>query len=221
MRKLVPPYPSSDLLRRERMEVETGVVDLSDDSKLTRPEAQRYWYGASISEFLRASSDVVLGQLTTNCTFALLPTQRDAWLAQIELLGAQIAGLTGSIFFEFNIPRMGRRIDVILVIGPVAFALEFKIGEKSFDRSSIEQVWDYALDLKNFHEASHDGVYRPASTNAAGLRGVIDLALHFPSGERLRIRQDAARLREGTGPTSVRTISRALSNRDHARPECG
>jgi hypothetical protein len=50
----VPPCPSSDLLRRERMEVETGVVDLSDDSKLTRPEAQRYWYGASISEFLRA-----------------------------------------------------------------------------------------------------------------------------------------------------------------------
>jgi len=122
-------------------------VDLSDNLKSTTSEPQRYWYGASIAEFLRASPDVVLGQLATNCTFALLPTQRDAWLAQIELLRAQLPSLIGSIFFEFNIPRMGRRIDVVLVIGPVVFALEFKIGEKSFDRSAIEQIWDYALDL--------------------------------------------------------------------------
>ena len=167
----------------------------------------RNWYGASIAEFLNESPDAVLGQLATNCTFALLPTQRDAWLAQIELLRAQLSGLTGSVFFEFNIPRMGRRIDVVVLIGPVVFALEFKIGEKSFDRSAIEQVWDYALDLKNFHEASHevaivpilivteldevplldlredaDKVYRPVSTNATGLRGVIDLALNRTTG---------------------------------------
>lgn len=167
----------------------------------------RYWYGASIGKFLTTNSDAVLGQLTTNCWFSLLPTQRDAWLAQIELLRGQLYGLAGAVFFEFNIPRMGRRIDVVLLIGPVVFALEFKIGEKSFDRLAIEQVWDYALDLKNFHEASHevtivpilivtdspdiplldlcedaDRVYRPVSTNAIGLRGVIDLALHRATG---------------------------------------
>ena len=56
---------------------------------------------------------------------------------------------------------MGRRIDVVLVIGPVVFAIEFKVGEKTFDRSAIDQVWDYGLDLKNFHEASHDASIVP------------------------------------------------------------
>ena len=56
---------------------------------------------------------------------------------------------------------MGRRIDVVLVIGSVIFAVEFKVGEKTFDRSAIDQVWDYGLDLKNFHEASHDASIVP------------------------------------------------------------
>lgn len=161
-----------------------------------------YWYGASIAEFIAAAPETVLGRLSTNCTFALLPTQRDAWLAQIELLRGHLVGLTGSIFFEFNIPRMGRRIDVVLVIGPVVFAVEFKVGEKTFDRSAIDQVWDYGLDLKNFHEASHDAsivplliateatecpivelhadadkLYRPVVVDPASFRPTLDAAL--------------------------------------------
>ena len=123
---------------------------------LTRSSSLRFWYGASIAEFLDAADDAVLGELARSCDFALIPTQRDAWLAQIEFLRSQLSGLSGSVFFEFNIPRMGRRIDAVLVIGPVVFAIEFKVGEKTFDRSAIDQVWDYGLDLKNFHEASHD-----------------------------------------------------------------
>ncbi len=102
---------------------------------------------------------------------------------------------------------MGRRIDAVLLIGPVVFAIEFKVGEASFDRAAIEQVWDYALDLKNFHEASHtvsivpvliateaaasgatqliadhDNVYRPVRIGRDGLRAVIDLAVQKISG---------------------------------------
>lgn len=167
----------------------------------------RSWYGASITEFLDASPETVLGQLALNCDFALIPTQRDAWLAQIEFLRSQLTGLSGSIFFEFNIPRMGRRIDVVLVIGPVVFAIEFKVGEKAFDRSSIDQVWDYGLDLKNFHEASHDAsiipiliateatecppvdlhadadkLFRPIVVDSASFRGALDLAVLTISG---------------------------------------
>jgi hypothetical protein len=152
----------------------------------------------------------VLGQLTANCEFALIPTQRDAWLAQIEFLRSQLEGLSGSIFFEFNIPRMGRRIDVVLVIGPVVFAIEFKVGEKTFDRSAIDQVWDYGLDLKNFHEASHDvsivpilvateatecpplelhgdtdKLYRPIVVDAASFRSALELALRIVEGATL------------------------------------
>jgi hypothetical protein len=90
----------------------------------------RFWYGASIAEFVETDPQNVLGQLAFNCDFALIPTQRDAWFAQIEFLRSHLNGLSGSIFFEFNIPRMGRRIDVVLVSGPVVLAIEFKVGEK-------------------------------------------------------------------------------------------
>ncbi len=116
--------------------------------------AGRAWYGATIAEFLGADPDTVVGRLTTSSDFDVLTTQRDAWLTQIQILQRQLGGLTGSIFMEFSIPRMGRRIDTVLVIGPVVFAVEFKVGESEFERSAIDQAWDYALDLKNFHEGS-------------------------------------------------------------------
>src|SRR5205823_5023650 len=115
----------------------------------------RAWYGASISDFLQTSADSLLGALTTNSEFDLATSQRDSWIEQIRLLLSWLHGLSGCVFLEFNIPRMGRRIDVVLVIGPIVFVIEFKVGEKSFDRAAVDQVWDYALDLKNFHEASH------------------------------------------------------------------
>jgi hypothetical protein len=97
----------------------------------------------------------VVGELTINADMDIVPAQVEAWTHQIQFLKARISGLTGSIFLEFNIPRMGRRIDTVLLIGPVVFIVEFKVGEARFDRSAIDQVWDYALDLKNFHQASH------------------------------------------------------------------
>lgn len=152
----------------------------------------------------------MLGELARNCDFALIPTQRDAWLAQIEFLRSQLSGLSGSVFFEFNIPRMGRRIDTVLVIGAVVFAIEFKVGEKTFDRASIDQVWDYGLDLKNFHEASHDvsivpvlvateatqspplelrvdtdKLCRPVVVDPPSFRGAVDLALRTTEGSAL------------------------------------
>jgi hypothetical protein len=148
-----------------------------------------------------------LGQLAFNCDFALIPTQRDAWSMQIEFLRSELKGLAGSIFFEFNIPRMGRRIDVVVIIGPVIFAIEFKVGEETFDRSAIDQVWDYGLDLKNFHEASHDAsiipiliateatetppvelqadpdkLYRPIVVDPPRFRSALESALHAVRG---------------------------------------
>src|SRR5437763_9981853 len=114
-------------------------MDLAGRMLTAKAVSLRFWYGASIAEFLDASPDAVLGQLAFNCDFALIPTQRDAWFAQIEFLRNQLKGLSGSVFFEFNIPRMGRRIDVVLVVGAVAFAIEFKVGEKAFERSAIDQ----------------------------------------------------------------------------------
>jgi hypothetical protein len=145
--------------------------------------------------------------LTTNCDFAVLPTQRDAWLSQIEFLKSHLAGLNGSVFMEFSIPRMGRRVDTVILTGPLVFVVEFKVGDAEFDRAAVEQVWDYALDLKNFHEASHfvpivpiliptgatsspppelcadiDNVYRPLRVHPARFRTSLDLALASING---------------------------------------
>jgi hypothetical protein len=164
--------------------------------------ASRAWYDSSINSFLSASPDSIIGRLTVNSDFSVVPTQRDAWLMQIHLLQQHLAGLGGFVFLEFAIPRMGRRIDAVLLIDQVIFAVEFKVGECTFDRSAIDQVWDYSLDLKNFHEGSHsativpilvatgvestpvieilsdaDKVYRPIATNAHQFRCVLDRLL--------------------------------------------
>lgn len=60
-----------------------------------------------------------------------------------------------------SIPRMGRCIDVVLLVPPVIFVLEFKVGEKEFPAHALDQAWDYALDLKNFHETNHDRYIAP------------------------------------------------------------
>src|SRR5262245_62174350 len=85
----------------------------------------RAWFGGTIAEFLRMDSEMILGRLAKDSDFAVLTTQRDAWLTQIALLKNNLVGLTGSLFMEFNIPRMGRRVDTVLVIGPVVFVIEF------------------------------------------------------------------------------------------------
>ncbi|MCD6048896.1 MAG: hypothetical protein K0Q55_299 [Verrucomicrobia bacterium] len=167
-----------------------------------RTTTQRAWYSASITEFLVSDCDTIIGQLATNGDFSLLISQRDAWIAQISFLKTHLTDNTGHLFLEFSIPRMGRRIDTVLLIGTIVFAIEFKVGEKVFDRASLDQVWDYALDLKNFHEASHnvsivpllvateaasstpiemhsdsDKVYRPIAVNGDSFPKAIRLAL--------------------------------------------
>jgi hypothetical protein len=182
-------------------------VELPDPTISAKASSLRFWYGASIAEFVESNAEKIVGQLTLNSSFDIDRTQAVAWLAQIDFLRSQLKGLSGSIFFEFNIPRMGRRIDVVLVIGPVIFAIEFKVGERTFDRSAIDQVWDYGLDLKNFHEASHaasiipilvateatgcpaidlyadpDKLYRPIVVDPASFRSGLELALRAVSG---------------------------------------
>lgn len=117
---------------------------------------KRYYYRESIIKFLQADTTDMLGQLAEENEFALEQSQRDAWLRQISILKSSLKNLDGSIFFEYAIPRMGKRIDVLLVIGGIIIILEFKVGANQYLSTDVDQVWDYALDLKNFHETSHN-----------------------------------------------------------------
>ena len=73
----------------------------------------RAWYGASLAEFLRAELDGILGRLAANSGFADVPEQKDAWQYQLGFLKNHISGLTGSLYLEFDIPRMGRWIEAM------------------------------------------------------------------------------------------------------------
>ncbi len=121
----------------------------------------RYFYADTISGFLQKSKQEILGFLSQNNSFSLEQTQRGAWIEEIRILKKCITDFRGTIFFEFSIPRMGSRVDVVLLIEHVIFVIEFKVGERDFQRSAIDQVMDYALDLKNFHETSHHQTIAP------------------------------------------------------------
>jgi hypothetical protein len=123
----------------------------------------RAYYSSNLNAFLNAPPDIVLGELARNSGFSIELTQRDAWLRQIGILQEQLVpwAKDGHLFFEFVVPRMGRRIDVLLLIRNAVLVIEFKVGESHFTRTAIDQVWDYALDLKNFHEPSHSVTIAP------------------------------------------------------------
>jgi len=114
-----------------------------------------YYYANSITDFLKSSKSEVIGEIVTNSRQEFTVEQLFAWETQIHLLQSVLHSTSGHIFFEFSIPRMGKRVDCILIVKNVVFVIEFKVGEKVFLKSDRDQVWDYALDLKNFHKPSH------------------------------------------------------------------
>lgn len=127
----------------------------------------RAWYRNEVSNFIYEDTDNILGKLSTssvNDGFAVEQPQNDSWYYEISQLKRLLpSGLPCHIFFEFNIPRMGRRIDVVL-LGPnlpYIFVIEFKVGANKFLRSDINQAHDYALELKNFHKGSHNSKIIP------------------------------------------------------------
>jgi len=115
----------------------------------------------------------ILGELTAQHSFALEETQRDAWVHQIQNLHSVLADQPeGHICFEYSIPRMGRRADVILIRQGVIFVIEYKVHSTGYGQDALSQVHDYALDLKNFHSESHSRRIIP-----------ILVATHAPAAE--------------------------------------
>jgi hypothetical protein len=141
---------------------------------------RREYYSDTIANFLKTKSNEILGKLVKSNDFALEQTQRDAWLEEINILQKTLQSYKGSIYFEYSIPRMGKRIDVVVITGSTIFILEFKVGENEFPSNAIDQVWDYALDLKNFHETSHEHFIVPIliATKAKNISPIISTTQH-------------------------------------------
>lgn len=140
----------------------------------------RSYYSATISDFLKSTLNEILGSLSGSSEFSDESQQKEAWKAEVKSLKEILVPYEGKIYFEYAIPRMGRRIDVLLIIQSVIFVIEFKVGEKEYSASAIDQVMDYALDLKNFHETSHDKLIAPilVATHAKDISPVIIITSH-------------------------------------------
>ena len=146
----------------------------------------RAGYASTIGEFLNSSADAVLGRLVERSDFAVELTQRDAWLAEIGLLKSVLSNYSdrGAVYLEFAVPRLGKRIDVLTIIDGVIFVLEYKVGEREFTSHAIDQVFDYALDLKNFHETSHECFIAPVLIATGADRATPVIAI-TPQQDRL------------------------------------
>jgi len=145
---------------------------------------KRAYYSKSIQEFLHESKSSILGKLTANhSNRSLEELQINAWRKQIHILKDQIEGFDGKIFFEFAIPRMGKRVDNIIILNDVIFIIEFKVGEGGYEKKAIEQVIDYTIDLKNFHEGSHHAKLIPilVATNAKKIKESITNVISYNS----------------------------------------
>ena len=204
---------------------------------------ERYFYYDSISSFLRLSENEIKGKLAFHDEYDTAATQKFAWEEEILLLKNVLKPFEnehGWIAFEYTIPRLGKRIDVVLLLRERVFVLEFKAGEENFNHHDVDQVMDYALDLKNFHQGSadrliipilvatesqeysrtcklshyDDGIYEPLMTNKEHLCDIIQLVLEqeLPSCTYKINIDDWIRSRYEPTPTIIEAASALYTN---------
>lgn len=117
----------------------------------------RSYYSATIKDFLATHENYILAEMVKSHPFDLNDFTRDSWLSEIRILKRELGDFSvGHISLEFKIPRMGKRVDVVVSYRGILFLLEFKDGDTEYRNSTFKQVMDYALDLKNFHKGSRD-----------------------------------------------------------------
>lgn len=121
-----------------------------------------------VAAFREQDQSLLLGRLTASSGFDIELSQRGAWKHTITLLREALVGIDGHLYLEFEVPRLGSRIDAVLISGPAVLPIEVKAGETVYHQDAVNQAWDYALDLKNFHRASHHAPILPilVATNA-------------------------------------------------------
>ena len=153
---------------------------------------RRFYYSETCTRFLQQGAHTILGEMDSLNEFDLTLEQRDAWQQEITIMKQVVRdlGRDGQIIFEYTIPRLGKRVDVVLLVGGIVFAIEFKVGADEFLVNDKEQVWDYALDLKNFHEESRKRIIVPilvateapdnACSTTPGLFSYYDDHVYYP-----------------------------------------
>ena len=143
----------------------------------------RCLYNSSFEEFISADKNLIFGVIDGGAHGVTLTTAKEAWKAEISIMKGVLSELPvkdGQIIFEYDIPRLGKRVDVILLLNGIVFCLEFKVGETKILEADVDQVLDYALDLKNFHKFSEDRIIAPilVATNYSNSSSDIQMSVY-------------------------------------------
>ena len=146
-------------------------------------DSVRCLFDSYIKDFLETDREAILGRLSGGYHGSLQTTQIDAWAGEIDILQDCLIPWKeskGKIVFEYDIPRLGKRIDVVLLLNGIIFCIEFKVGETEIKVGDVDQVLDYALDLKNFHKFSEDRIIVPilAATRYSRSSSVIRSSIY-------------------------------------------
>ena len=142
----------------------------------------RCLYHSSFQNFMKADNNSIFGTLCENYHGEAITTTREAWREEISVLKDALRNFDndGEIIFEYDIPRLGKRIDVVLLLKGIIFCIEFKVGASRILETDIDQVLDYALDLKNFHKFSDDRIIVPilVATKYQNLSSNIQMSVY-------------------------------------------
>lgn len=120
----------------------------------------RCLFKSEILTFVSMNPSHVLGNIVKSFHGVDQTTTLEAWESEIKIMQQVLQPWATDneayVCFEYDIPRLGKRIDVVVLLGGMVFCLEFKVGKRDALQMDVEQVLDYALDLKNFHLYSAD-----------------------------------------------------------------
>lgn len=154
------------------------------------------YYSGLLSDFVAADVDAIVGRMAGESPFTITPSTVESWRTSVTILQEAVkeSGIDGWIALEYDVPRLGSRIDAVIIADAVIVPVEFKVGATSHDSSAFNQAWDYGLDLKNFHAGSHERVVLPVVVATRATKYDVDWRPPHPDGVHPPLRTNEQRL---------------------------
>ena len=131
----------------------------------------RAWFSCTGAELMTRDPADVEGRLAKaqqDRGLAGSADQGGAWTAQVAALGAAIAAAGGgawTIALEYELLRLEKRVDAVILSDRAIIVLEFKTARPT--AAMLREAVDYALDLRDFHAGSRRHAIVPVLVSEA------------------------------------------------------